>query len=89
LLIANVSEFYHVLPSEVARELGNDPEQLAMICPELTTYARAKAAAESTDDAQGKAWEGHPMMLMVRKHQQESLRRIAEKRKKVFEEKAG
>jgi hypothetical protein len=84
LLIANVSEFYHVLPSEVARELDNDPERLAMICPELTQYARAKAAAESGDDAQEKAWEGNPLMLLVRQHQKESLRRIAEKRKRLF-----
>lgn len=70
-----------MLPSVVARELDDDPEQLAVICPEISQYVKAKAAFDSNDDAQEKAWEGSELMLLVRKHTKEWLARRAARRR--------
>jgi hypothetical protein len=73
-----------VLPSVVARELDDDPEHLAIICLQLTHYARAKVAFDNDGDEASKAWRNDPMMLLVRRHTKEWLARRAEERKKVW-----
>jgi hypothetical protein len=42
--IATVAEAFHVLPSVVARDLDEDPEQLAIVCVQLLRYADAHRA---------------------------------------------
>ena len=48
--IATIAEHFHVLPSVVARDLDEDPDQLSLRCMELLTYAQVKRAY---DDAKG------------------------------------
>jgi hypothetical protein len=65
-LVANVAEAFHVLPTEVARDLAEDPEQLSLLCLSFLRYAEAKHAeqrAKSDDDLA--AWQGSRVMDFV------------------------
>jgi len=48
--IANIADQFHVLPSVVARDLDEDPDQLSLRCMELLSYAQVKGAF---DEAKG------------------------------------
>ncbi len=81
--IAVVANSYHVLPSVVARDLDNDPEQLSLVCLTLLNYADAKRAFERGNEHELASWKDSPMMGHVEKntfdlHQERLEQRKAE-----------
>jgi hypothetical protein len=66
ITIARVAEAFHVLPSQVARDLDEDPEQLSLVCLSVLQYAEAHDAekrSQGEDDL--KHWKGSKIMDMV------------------------
>lgn len=85
MTIARVAETFHVLPSQVARALDDDPEQLDIVCMGLLGYASVKAQFDQAgnDDSSIKHLEDHPFMLAVRKNTFDlHMERVAEFRKR-------
>lgn len=82
-----VAESWGVSPLQAARELDDDPEQLALVCIPLLRYAEAKRAldgAKTEDDAALKAWKGSPLMEAVKQntvglHKERKRRAAAER----------
>lgn len=65
-IIAAVAEAFHVLPTIVAREMDDDPENLSIICLQMLRYAEAKRAEEvSKDEKDLEAWKGSWIMEQV------------------------
>jgi len=64
--VAVIAEAFHVLPSVVARDLDEDPEQLSRECFRLLVYQQAKRAFDAADDKKAlEPWRGNPMMEAV------------------------
>lgn len=76
-MIAQVATTYSISPLQAARELDEDPEQLAIACMPLIGYARAKAAFDQAKGDPGKleAWEGSETMALVERNTFERLKR--------------
>lgn len=64
-ICATVGKEFGVLPSAVARDLDDDPEQLSLLCLPLLRYAEAWAAYRRANKAELKAWRGSAMMRKV------------------------
>ena len=54
-----------MLPSVVARDLDEDPEQLSLVCYPLLQYAEAHAAYRRASASELKAWRGSRLMDQV------------------------
>ena len=54
-----------MLPSVVARDLDEDPEQLSLVCYPLLQYAEAHAAYRRASAVELKAWRGSRLMDQV------------------------
>lgn len=62
-MIATVADRFHQLPSAVARDLDEDPEQLSLECVPLLHYAEAKSVYDrAKDKSELGAWEDSPVM---------------------------
>jgi hypothetical protein len=68
--LARIAETFHVLPSQVARALDDDAEQLDIICLGLLGYASVKSQFDQagTDDRSIEHLKDHPYMLQVRRN---------------------
>jgi hypothetical protein len=83
--ITVAAEHWHVLPSVAARDLDDDPQQLALVCRTLSIYAQAKAAFDTaTDDSQLEAWKSSELMTQVQAnafafHKERTARRKKER----------
>lgn len=68
--VARVAETFHVLPSQVARALDDDAEQLDLVCLGLLGYANVKAQFDQagSDDKSIEHLKDHPYMLSVRRN---------------------
>ena len=64
-LCAVVAREFGVLPSAVARDLDEDPEQLSLLCLSLLRYAEAHAAYRRANKHELKAGRDSPMMRKV------------------------
>lgn len=86
MTIARVAETFHVLPSQAARALDDDAEQLDLVCLDLLTYAEIKGAFDraGNDDKALEHLKDHPHMLAVRRNafdlHSERRRKLTEKR---------
>lgn len=56
--IALVAKEFGVLPTRVARDLDDDPEQLSLLSIGLLRYAECKAAFDDGGKISRKPWEG-------------------------------
>lgn len=66
-MVARIAERFHVLPSAVARDLEEDPDQLSARCLTLLDYATVKRAEESSRDQDDlKPWKGPMLELVLR-----------------------
>jgi hypothetical protein len=54
-----------VLPSVVARDLDEDPEQLSLVCFPLLQYAEAHSVYRRANASELKAWGGSRLMDQV------------------------
>lgn len=64
-----IAETFGVLPSAVAYDLENDPEQYSLVCLPMLRYAEAKAAYERAKDPKDLAsWRNSNVMDMVTKN---------------------
>ena len=85
---------YHVLPSQAARDLDNDPEQLSLVCLTLLNYADAKRAFDQAKDKTRDlaAWKDSNLMPHVERNtfdlHKERLAARAEARQAEAQEKA-
>lgn len=87
--MAVLANTYHVLPSQVARDLDRDPERSAIECAAMLRYADAHRAfrdTKSPDDL--KPWRGSPMMEQVERntfdlHQKRIAQVEAEHKEKI------
>lgn len=60
-MVAVLAREFHTLPSQVARELDRDPEQLALACLPLLRYADALSVYRSNDKEAIKRYRGRMM----------------------------
>ena len=68
-MVAVIAESFHVLPSEVARDLDEDPEQLSLLCIPLLKYAEAKRAFDAAKDPKDlEPWRTSVMMALVKRN---------------------
>ena len=71
-MIAMIADKFHALPSVVARDLDDDPEQLSLSCLSLLSYAQAKAifddAMKSGDHKTLDAYQESDLMSRVRRN---------------------
>lgn len=65
-LIAQVADRFHVLPTVARDDLNSDPEQLSLQCLPLLGYAEAYRAWKRGRKSELKAWEGSPLMDLVK-----------------------
>ena len=73
--ISRVCEEFHCLPSEAAREIMEDPAQMAFDIMELRAYARAKEALDNAKNSKDvpkgvlvdRVWEIEHELLKRRK----------------------
>jgi hypothetical protein len=83
-MVALIAERFHVLPSQAARELENDPTQLAIYCIELLSYAEMHSAAKNAKDEHSlDRWRGNDLMervlgTMADLQKERSARRMAQ-----------
>lgn len=70
MTLARVAETFHVLPSQAARALDEDAEQLDLLCLDLLSYASIKEAFDraGNDDKSLENIKDHPHMLAVRRN---------------------
>lgn len=67
--MAVIAEAFHVLPSTVARDLDDDPEQISLLCLPLLSYARAKHAFDVAKDQKDlEPWAKSMDMALVRRN---------------------
>ena len=70
LMINQIAEQFHCLPSAARFELDNDPERLVLDLLPIRAYIAAyqawTSARNKIDDL--KAWDGNPMMTLVETH---------------------
>lgn len=78
LAVARVAKEFGVLPSVVARDLDNDPEQLSLNVIPLLRYEEAFRAFERGDKAELKRWAGSPVMKAVEENAFDMVRREME-----------
>lgn len=65
-MIAVVADAFHQLPSVVARDLDDDPEQLSLVCLSLLQYAQAYRAYDTAKgDIEKTAWKDSEIMSQV------------------------
>jgi hypothetical protein len=68
-LVAQIAKEFGQLPSVVARDLDNDPEQLSVICRELLAYSDAKSVFDRSNKQEHAAYEGSPMFEAVKAYE--------------------
>lgn len=78
--MAILADTFHVLPSQVARDLDRDPERSAIECAAMLRYAEAwRAFKHSKGPEDLKPWRDSKMMEQVERNtfdiHQERLRR--------------
>lgn len=66
--IACIAKEFGVLPSVVARDLDNDPEQLSLECLKLLSYAEAKSVYDSGNKHMIDSRKDSPVMQEVEKN---------------------
>ena len=66
--IACIAKEFGVLPSVVAKDLDDDPEQLSLECLKLLSYAEAKSVYDSGNKSMIDAREDSPVMQEVIKN---------------------
>lgn len=80
-----MAEAFHQLPSVVARDLDEDPEQLATACLSLLRYAEAYRAFKSAKDEKSlEHWKGSQTMEAVKIN---TLQLVRERRAKQVQQK--
>ena len=72
-IIAVIAKAFHILPSVVARDLDNDPEQLSLACLPLLNYANRKdifdqAVRRGNDDKTLDAYVDDEIMSRVKRN---------------------
>ena len=65
LTIANVAREFHLLPTVVARDLDNDPDQLSLLCLQALRYSDAFRAYKRGKKAEMDAWKDSSIMRQV------------------------
>ncbi len=66
-MVAAIAREFRVLPSEVARDLDEDPRQLSISCFYVLRYAEAKRALDTAKDPKSlEPWKGSKMMSEVK-----------------------
>lgn len=63
--MAAVAKEFGVLPSQAARAMDADSENLDILCVELLRYAEAKTVFDSNNKKAIEAWKGSEMMEEV------------------------
>ena len=64
-----------MLPSAVARDLDDDPEQSAILCLSMLRYAEAHAAFRRANKEELKAWRDNHYMDLVNRYAFERAQR--------------
>lgn len=80
LLISRICQEFNCLPSEAARELMEDPEQLVFSVMEARSYMACKEAYDSTTsetDDKLEPWLDSPMLELVKATTLRLTRRVA------------
>ena len=67
--LGRIAKEFGVLPSEVARDLDEDPEQSALVCSELLHYAEAYSVFRSNNKKMIEAWDGDTAMEAVKQNE--------------------
>jgi hypothetical protein len=67
-MCAVIAREFGVLPSAVARDLDDDPEQLSAVCLSMLRYAEAHAAYRRANKDELKGWSGNAVMAMVERN---------------------
>lgn len=81
--MARIAKEFGVLPSVVARDLDNDPEQLSVVAMQFLSYARAKAEYDAADGDQKKLehWKDSELMDTVRNNTFKAMKARMDHRK--------